>query len=402
MFPEGVATRPGTDQFFVTLDHRRHRVPGDPGPRANPGLPRAGRAGAHQRGRAEGHARPADRGRRGDQHGVRLPPARRPAAPALLDRIGRPGQRRRARAQRRRVRDRLHPRPALSAAGPLAAAQQRGQDAHSAVRCRWSTRPPATTSTAWWPPGAGTSSWPAPAPGSSCAWTCAPSACGGSNLGGAEIPGADGLARDGRTLYVVNSASRVTALKLSKSWLSASLEDQITSPRFRFPTTVAVSGRRLLVVNSQFNARGARTGAALHDLGRATADRPFPGRRPRRSWVRWRSARARPPTVRPRRPERARERLQPLGHRAGGRPGHRGDRGQRDGADLHGHLRPRARRFRLRVPGRAAVRVHHPDGAGLGPADRRRPRGQPRAGRGLAHGGIRGAQLARPPGAWPP
>ena len=77
------------------------------------------------------------------------------------------------------------------------------------------------------------------------------------DLGGEEIPGPDGLARDGRTLYVVNSASRVTALRLSKSWLSASLQDQITSPRFRFPTTVAVSGRRLLVVNSQFNARGA-------------------------------------------------------------------------------------------------------------------------------------------------
>lgn len=76
------------------------------------------------------------------------------------------------------------------------------------------------------------------------------------DLGGAELPGADGLARDGRTLYAVNSASRVTALRLSKSWLSASLETQITSPRFRFPTTVAVSGPRLLVVNSQFGARG--------------------------------------------------------------------------------------------------------------------------------------------------
>jgi len=77
------------------------------------------------------------------------------------------------------------------------------------------------------------------------------------NLGGKELPGADGLARAGRSIYVVNSASRVTALKLSKSWLRASLETQISSPRFRFPTTVAVSGPRLLVVNSQFNARGA-------------------------------------------------------------------------------------------------------------------------------------------------
>ena len=77
------------------------------------------------------------------------------------------------------------------------------------------------------------------------------------DLGGVGIPGADGLAREGRTLYVVNLASRVTALRMSKHWPRASLEHQITNPRFRFPTTAAVSGRRLLVVNSQFNARGA-------------------------------------------------------------------------------------------------------------------------------------------------
>ena len=66
----------------------------------------------------------------------------------------------------------------------------------------------------------------------------------------------DGLARTGKTVYVVNLASRVTELKLSGRRLRARVVRQITSPRFRFPTTVAIDRRRLLVVNSQFNQRG--------------------------------------------------------------------------------------------------------------------------------------------------
>jgi sugar lactone lactonase YvrE len=76
------------------------------------------------------------------------------------------------------------------------------------------------------------------------------------DLHGASLPVADGLARDGRTLYAVNSISRVTQLKLSKNWLSARVVRHITSPRFKFPTTVAIAGKRLLVVNGQLSQRG--------------------------------------------------------------------------------------------------------------------------------------------------
>lgn len=76
------------------------------------------------------------------------------------------------------------------------------------------------------------------------------------NLHGASLPVGDGLARDGRTLYAVNSISRITQLTLSKNWLSARVKRQITSTRFKFPTTVAIAGKRLLVVNSQFSQRG--------------------------------------------------------------------------------------------------------------------------------------------------
>jgi len=71
------------------------------------------------------------------------------------------------------------------------------------------------------------------------------------NLGDAELPGADRMARDRRILYVVNAASRVTVLELSKSWVRAWPRRQVTSSRLRFPTTVAIAEKRLLVVNSQ-------------------------------------------------------------------------------------------------------------------------------------------------------
>jgi hypothetical protein len=73
---------------------------------------------------------------------------------------------------------------------------------------------------------------------------------------GVSLPLGDGLARTGRTLYGVNSASRVTQLKLSRDWLRGSVVRQITSSTFHLPTTVQIAGRRLLVVNSQFDRRG--------------------------------------------------------------------------------------------------------------------------------------------------
>jgi sugar lactone lactonase YvrE len=70
------------------------------------------------------------------------------------------------------------------------------------------------------------------------------------------LPGGDGMARTGRTLYVVNSGSRVSQVTLSRDWLRGTIVRDITSPSFHFPTTVQVAGRRLLVVNSQFDKRG--------------------------------------------------------------------------------------------------------------------------------------------------
>jgi sugar lactone lactonase YvrE len=73
---------------------------------------------------------------------------------------------------------------------------------------------------------------------------------------GGGLAAGDGLARSGRTLYVVNAASRVAQVRLSRDWLSGTVVRQITSPSFHFPTTVQIAGPRLLVVNSQFDNRG--------------------------------------------------------------------------------------------------------------------------------------------------
>jgi Cu-Zn family superoxide dismutase len=74
-------------------------------------------------------------------------------------------------------------------------------------------------------------------------------------LTGGDVPVPDGMVLRGRTLYVVNSANRVTQLRLSRTAASARVIRNITSTDFALPTTVAIAGRRLLVVNSQFNRR---------------------------------------------------------------------------------------------------------------------------------------------------
>ena len=73
---------------------------------------------------------------------------------------------------------------------------------------------------------------------------------------GFTLPAGDGLARSGRTLYGVNTGSRITQVRLSRDWLHGSVVRQITSPTFHLPTTMQILPKRLLVVNSQFDNRG--------------------------------------------------------------------------------------------------------------------------------------------------
>ncbi len=67
----------------------------------------------------------------------------------------------------------------------------------------------------------------------------------------------DGLLRHGSRLYVVrNSNEEIAVVKLRRDKREGEIRDRISSDALQFPTTVARDGKRLLVVNSQFDKRG--------------------------------------------------------------------------------------------------------------------------------------------------
>lgn len=74
-------------------------------------------------------------------------------------------------------------------------------------------------------------------------------------LDGGSVRNGDGLVLHGRTLYVVrNWAYAVDVFTLSGDGRRARFVKRITDPRFDEPTTAAVYGGRLYVVNARFDA----------------------------------------------------------------------------------------------------------------------------------------------------
>lgn len=74
-------------------------------------------------------------------------------------------------------------------------------------------------------------------------------------LDGGAVGNGDGLVVHGRTLYVVrNWAYAVDVFTLSGDGRRARFVKRITDPRFDEPTTAAVHGGRLYVVNARFDA----------------------------------------------------------------------------------------------------------------------------------------------------
>ncbi|OZE96611.1 superoxide dismutase [Rhodococcoides fascians] len=77
------------------------------------------------------------------------------------------------------------------------------------------------------------------------------------DLGGRTLVNADGLELDDDTLYVVrNRDGLISRVELSDDGRSGRVVGEITDGSFAYPTTVAVTDDRLLVVNSQFDKRG--------------------------------------------------------------------------------------------------------------------------------------------------
>jgi hypothetical protein len=64
----------------------------------------------------------------------------------------------------------------------------------------------------------------------------------------------DGLRLDGRTVYVVrNEQGLIVPVNLSGDYVSGEVGQPFTDPSFVFPTTIAKTDGRLLVVKSQFD-----------------------------------------------------------------------------------------------------------------------------------------------------
>jgi Cu-Zn family superoxide dismutase len=78
------------------------------------------------------------------------------------------------------------------------------------------------------------------------------------DTGGATFTSGDGVWLSGQTLYVArNSLNTIVAFKLDEHFTRGHTIGSITDPTFGFTTTMAQVGNRFLVVNSQFNHRGA-------------------------------------------------------------------------------------------------------------------------------------------------
>jgi sugar lactone lactonase YvrE len=71
---------------------------------------------------------------------------------------------------------------------------------------------------------------------------------------GVQVPFVDGIVLEGPHLWVVqNFINQVTRWQLSPDLTSGALEKTITSPLFHVPTTAALHGNRLAVVNAKFD-----------------------------------------------------------------------------------------------------------------------------------------------------
>ena len=99
------------------------------------------------------------------------------------------------------------------------------------------------------------------------------------DLGGAVIAG-DGLVLDGQMLYAVVPPSReIVAIRLADDYTTGTIVTRFGDASFAFPTAIARYDKRLLVVNSQFDAKGgfwAGPDAADPSLPFTITDLPIP------------------------------------------------------------------------------------------------------------------------------
>jgi len=73
-------------------------------------------------------------------------------------------------------------------------------------------------------------------------------------IAGVSVPSVDGIVLKGNRLWAVqNFLNQVASIRLSGDLSSGTVEDVITSDLFQVPTTAALFGSRLAVVNAKFD-----------------------------------------------------------------------------------------------------------------------------------------------------
>ena len=78
------------------------------------------------------------------------------------------------------------------------------------------------------------------------------------DVGGATFAAGDGLWLRGNTLYVLqNQQERITEIRVQPNQAAGTVVSQTTDESFQFPTSLVGARGQLLVVNSQFDRRGA-------------------------------------------------------------------------------------------------------------------------------------------------
>lgn len=95
------------------------------------------------------------------------------------------------------------------------------------------------------------------------------------DLGG-KPQGGDGMVLDGKTLYLLErteTSDRIVRIRMAEDFLSGVVLDSFRDDSFAYPTTIVKLDSRMLVVNSQFNARGT---GRTPELPFTVSDIPLP------------------------------------------------------------------------------------------------------------------------------
>lgn len=84
-------------------------------------------------------------------------------------------------------------------------------------------------------------------------YTVDPATGESATIAGVSVPSVDGIVLRGTHIWAVQNVNRVTKIRLSPDLTSGTTEDVITSSSFQVPTTAALFGSRLAVVNAKFD-----------------------------------------------------------------------------------------------------------------------------------------------------